>query len=188
MLRLSPLFLLAAVFAALPTGAATANSRIEFNRDIRPILSENCFPCHGADSAARKAGLRLDRFEEAIAPRKDSPPAIVPGKPEASELVRRITAADPDDIMPPAKTHKVLRAEQKELLKSWIAASARFEPHWSLIPPKRPELPKVQNQRWPRNPVDYFVLAPMRRGEQAVHHLLVGVRRAIAYEGLDLLR
>src|SRR6266404_6794006 len=102
MLRLSPLFLLAAVFAALPTGAATANSRIEFNRDVRPILSENCFPCHGADSAARKAGLRLDRFEEAIAPRKDSPPAIVPGKPEASELVRRITAADPDDIMPPA--------------------------------------------------------------------------------------
>src|SRR5437867_2710231 len=72
--------------------AAPAGANLEFNRDIRPILAENCFACHGADSAARKANLRLDRREEAIAPRKDSPPAIVPGKPEASAMVRRITA------------------------------------------------------------------------------------------------
>src|SRR5215510_15184265 len=95
-----------------------------YNRDIRPILSENCFPCHGADSAARKANLRLDRFEDAILPRKDSQPAIVPGKPEASALVSRINATDPDDVMPPPKTHKVLTAEQKALLKDWIATGA----------------------------------------------------------------
>src|SRR5437773_8809157 len=102
--------------------AAAASANLEYNRDIRPILSENCFACHGADSAARKASLRLDRFEEAILPRKDSQPAIVPGKPGASALVRRINATDPDDVMPPPKTHKVLTAEQKDLLKTWIAA------------------------------------------------------------------
>src|SRR5437899_6666411 len=91
-----------------------------YNRDIRPILSENCFPCHGADSAARKANLRLDRFDDAILPRKDSQPAIVPGKPQDSALVSRIHATDPDAIIPPAKTHKVLTAEQKDLLKQSI--------------------------------------------------------------------
>src|SRR6267378_2480747 len=105
--------------------AELAPGAIQFNRDVRPILSENCFPCHGADSAARKASLRLDRFEEAIAPRKDSQPAIVPGKPDGSALVHRITASDPDDIMPPPKTHKVLTAQQKDLLRRWIAEGAK---------------------------------------------------------------
>src|SRR5438128_8397120 len=105
-------------FALLP-GATWAADRIEYNRDIRPILSENCFACHGADSAARKAGLRLDRLEDAILPRKDSSPAIVPGKAKSSELVHRITATNPDDIMPPAKTHKVLTVAEKEILKRW---------------------------------------------------------------------
>src|SRR2546427_11467620 len=118
MLRLSFSLLVCLLVAVLPAEAATTKSKIEFNRDVRPILSENCFPCHGTDSAARKASLRLDRAEEATAPRKDSGPAIVPGKPDASELVRRIFAKDPDDIMPPLKTHKVLKAEQKETLKA----------------------------------------------------------------------
>src|SRR5439155_19338399 len=130
MLRLSFSLLVCLLVAVLPAEAATTKSKIEFNRDVRPILSENCFPCHGADSAARKAGLRLDRFEEAILPRKESQPAIVPGKPEGSALVRRITATDPDDIMPPPKTHKVLTAEQKDLLKNWIASGAQYQPHW----------------------------------------------------------
>jgi hypothetical protein len=134
-----------------------------YNRDIRPILSENCFPCHGADSAARKANLRLDRFEDAILPRKDSHPAIVPGKPQESALVSRITATDPDDIMPPAKTHKVLTAEQKDLLKEWIASGATYQPHWSLIAPTRPKLPEVQNRRWVRNPIDAFILARLEK-------------------------
>src|SRR4051812_38392933 len=96
------------VIAALPIfGATTATNSIQFNRDIRPILSENCFACHGADSASRKAGLRLDRFEDATAPAKDGKIAIVPGKVDASELVRRISATD-EDQMPPEKIHKVL--------------------------------------------------------------------------------
>src|ERR1043166_6097932 len=136
---------------------------VGYNRDIRPILSENCFPCHGADSAARKANLRLDRFEDAILPRTDSNPAIVPGKPGESALVSRITATDPDDIMPPAKTHKVLTADQKELLKQWIASGAQYQAHWSLIVPTRPKLPEVQNRRWVRNPIDAFILARLEK-------------------------
>src|SRR5882762_7922873 len=134
-----------------------------YNRDVRPILSENCFPCHGADSAARKANLRLDRLEDAILPRKDSQPAIVPGKPQESAVVSRITASDPDDIMPPTKTHKVLTAEQKELLKQWIASGAKYQAHWSLIAPARPKLPEVQNRRWVRNPIDAFILARLEK-------------------------
>ena len=136
---------------------------IGYNNDIRPILSENCFPCHGADSASRKASLRLDRFEDAILPRKDSQPAIVPGKPNESALVSRINAADPDDIMPPTKTHKVLSAQQKELLKQWIAGGAKYQLHWSFIAPVRPKLPAVQNRRWVRNPVDAFILARLEK-------------------------
>src|SRR3954454_10670611 len=83
--------------------AETSSGALQYNRDIRPIISENCFTCHGADSAARKASLRLDRFDDAIAPRKDSNPAIVPGKPGESALVKRIFADDPDDVMPPPK-------------------------------------------------------------------------------------
>src|SRR5947209_17164698 len=148
------------VFVALLLATSSLRAgTLGYNRDIRPILSENCFPCHGADSAARKANLRLDRFEDAILPRKDSQPAVVPGKPEASAMVSRITATDPDDIMPPAKTHKVLTADQKELLKQWIADGAKYQPHWSLIAPMRPKLPQVQNRRWVRNPIDAFILA-----------------------------
>src|SRR5262245_26290203 len=152
------------LLACLTLCAAGGESRdIGYNRDIRPILSENCFPCHGADSAARKASLRLDRFEDAILPRKDSQPAIVPSKPETSALVSRITAADPDDIMPPPKTHKVLTPQQKDLLKRWIAAGAHYQPHWSLIAPLRPEPPQVQNRRWVRNPIDNFILARLEK-------------------------
>jgi len=142
---------------------AAAPVALQYNHDVRPILAENCFPCHGPDSAARKAGLRLDRFDDAIAPRKDNIHAIVPGKPAESELVHRINAADPDDIMPPAKTHKALTAEQKQLLARWIAAGAKYQAHWSLIAPVRAELPKVHNRRWVRNPIDNFILARLER-------------------------
>ena len=149
-------------FVAGQSGALAAG-KVEYNRDVRPILSENCFPCHGPDSAARKAGLRLDRFEEAIAPRKDSEPAIVPGKVEGSELVRRITASNPDDVMPPAKTRKTLTAQQKELLEKWIGEGAKYQQHWSLIPPQRPAVPKVRNRRWVGNPIDNFVFARLEQ-------------------------
>jgi hypothetical protein len=143
--------------------AETSSGALQYNRDIRPIISENCFTCHGADSAARKASLRLDRFDDAIAPRKDSNPAIVPGKPGESALVKRIFADDPDDVMPPPKTHKVLTTQQKQTLKQWIAEGAKYEAHWSLIAPKRGEMPAVKNARWVRNPIDSFILARLER-------------------------
>lgn len=140
---------------AMPTAAAV--SPLEYNRDIRPILSENCFTCHGADSAARKAKLRLDRFEDATAKPEEGNPAIVPGKPDQSETIRRIF--DPgDDLMPPAKTHKVLTPAQKALLKRWVAEGAKYQVQWSLIAPQRPALPAVKNTSWVRNPIDAFIL------------------------------
>jgi hypothetical protein len=147
--------------ATLSRGAATQQSQAEisYNRDIRPILSENCFTCHGPDSAARKASLRLDSFEAATAERKDSKPAIVPGKPEESESIRRIMTTDEDDMMPPVKSKKVLTSAQKDLLKRWIGSGAKYQSHWSLIPPTRPAVPKVDNAEWVQNPIDNFISA-----------------------------
>ncbi|MEX0678233.1 MAG: DUF1553 domain-containing protein [Pirellulales bacterium] len=136
---------------ALP---AFSGEVIGYNRQIRPILADNCFACHGPDSAARKAELRLDQRDVAV-----DAGAITPGKPEESELVARITADDPELRMPPAATHKKLTAEQKELLARWIASGAEYEPHWSYIAPVRPPLPAVKDGSWPRNPIDDFILA-----------------------------
>ncbi len=142
--------------------AATAPAKITYNRDIQPILAENCFTCHGADSAARKAGLRLDHFETATNQLEDGAAAIVPGRPDQSEMIRRIFAED-DDHMPPAKVNKVLTPAQKELLKKWIAAGAIYEPHWSFIPPVKAPLPKVKNTQWVKNPIDSFILARLEQ-------------------------
>ncbi|GIW92885.1 MAG: hypothetical protein KatS3mg110_0926 [Pirellulaceae bacterium] len=129
-------------------------AKLEYNRHVRPILAENCFPCHGPDSAARKADLRLDQRDAAI-----EMGAIVPGRPSESELVRRILSDDPDYRMPPSVTKKTLTDEQKTLLQKWIAQGAEYQPHWSLIPPFRPELPQVKQSDWVRNPIDAFILA-----------------------------
>ena len=137
--------------SVLPSVAAEAPS---YNQDIRPILVENCFGCHGADSAGRKAGLRLDDRDAAI-----ESGAIAPGDPDSSVALDRIFSDDPDEVMPPPSAKKVLSAEQKDLLKRWIAAGAEYQPHWSFIPPKRPELPAVKNQSWVKNPIDRFILA-----------------------------
>ncbi len=131
-----------------------ADETFGYNRQIRPILADNCFACHGPDSAARKADLRLDQREAAI-----EAGAIAPGKPAESLLVLRISAEDESTVMPPAETHKELTPEQKDLLTRWVAAGAPYESHWSLIPPVRPELPTVQDKSWCRNPIDDFVLA-----------------------------
>lgn len=155
-------FLLAGISVLVPAGAAATD--IKYNRDIRPILSENCFPCHGTDSASRKAGLRLDHFETATNKLDDGVFAIVPGSPDKSELIRRIYATD-DDHMPPAKVNKTLSPAQKELLKKWIAAGAKYEPHWAFIPPRKAPLPKVKNARWVRNPIDNFVLARLEQAK-----------------------
>ena len=161
-------FLIFTAIAPLPlafsaTAATTASPDIQYNRDIRPILSENCFPCHGADSASRKAGLRLDHFEPATAADKDGKHAIVPGNPKESLLVQHITATDPDDLMPPPRTLKTLTAQQKDTLQKWIAQGAKYQPHWSFIAPVKPELPQVRNKRWAKNPIDTFVLAGLEK-------------------------
>lgn len=147
---------------ATSTRAANAPAKIEYNRDVRPIISENCFPCHGADSAARKAKLRLDRFEDATAASEGVDPAIVPGKPEQSEAIRRIFDQG-DDIMPPEKSHKVLTPAQKALLERWVSQGAKYEPHWSVIAPRSPSLPKLKNVRWVSNPIDRFILARLEQ-------------------------
>jgi hypothetical protein len=148
---------IAALSLLVVTVCRAATAPPEYNRDIRPIFSENCFPCHGTDSAARKAKLRLDRADVATNKLADGVWAIVPGQPEKSELVRRIFATD-DDVMPPAKTHKVVTPRQKEILKQWIADGAVYQPHWSFVAPQRPVLPKVSNPKWVRNAIDDFIL------------------------------
>src|SRR5579883_598874 len=146
---------LAACLLAAPAAAAGTPGKLEFNRDIRPILAETCFACHGPDSAARKAGLRLDRREAAV-----EKGDITPRKPDASELVTRIFLPDGDEqAMPPAKSHKTLKPEQKELLKRWVAEGAEYQPHWSFIPPRRPAVPPAPHGWVARNPIDNFVFA-----------------------------
>jgi len=128
-----------------------------YNKDIRPILVDACFACHGPDSASRKADLRLDRFADATATG-----AIVAGKPEESQLIARITSTDPDEIMPPPSTKKHLTPAQIETLRQWVAAGAVYEQHWSLIPPTLPAVPQIEKPSFPlRNPIDNFILTKL---------------------------
>ncbi|MEX2213754.1 MAG: PSD1 and planctomycete cytochrome C domain-containing protein [Phycisphaeraceae bacterium] len=136
---------------------------LSFNRDIRPILSDNCFTCHGFDAAARKAGLRLDTFQGATAELESGFHAIVPGKSGESELIHRLTTDDKTEVMPPRKTGKQLTAKQIDLLKRWIDSGAKWEGHWAFLAPQRPTLPQVKNKAWPRNAIDHFVLAKLER-------------------------
>jgi mono/diheme cytochrome c family protein len=135
---------------------------VEFNRDIRPILSDNCFQCHGPDQARRKADLRLDTEAGAFADR-DGSRALVPGEPDNSELFHRVTADSPSERMPPAKSGKRLTERQIQLIRRWIEQGAKWQAHWSLIPPKRPPMPHVKDTSWPANPIDFFVLERLER-------------------------
>lgn len=145
---------------ASPPFAAAADEAIRFGRDILPILSENCFHCHGPDSKKREADLRLDTFEGAT--RKESP-AIVPGQSGASELVRRLVSQDPDEVMPPPKSNRKLTPHQVDLLRRWIDSGAPWGRHWAFEPPQRPTPPAVQASAWVRNPIDAFVLARLEQ-------------------------
>jgi len=149
-------FVLAASGNLIHTVSAADARKLEFNRDIRPILAEACFACHGPDSAARKADLRLDQRDNAI-----EMAAIEPGHPETSELISRILTDDPELVMPPPATKKVVTAEQKEILRKWIEQGAEYQLHWSFIPPELPSMPTVSNEKWVRNPIDRFILAKL---------------------------
>jgi len=132
--------------------AAASDKDITYNRDIRPILFDNCFSCHGPDSASRQADLRLDRREAAVDKK-----AIVPGDADASEMIRRILSDDGGEQMPPPETKKKLTAAQKQLLLRWVKEGAEYQPHWSLIAPTQPAVPTVRNAGWVRNPIDNFI-------------------------------
>jgi Protein of unknown function (DUF1553)/Protein of unknown function (DUF1549)/Planctomycete cytochrome C len=140
-----------------------AADKVDFNGDIRPILSNNCFKCHGFDDKARQAGLRLDKRDVAVAPLESGTVAIVPGKSQESELVKRITSQDPDVKMPPPDSGKKLGTEEIANLQRWIDEGAEYKRHWSLIVPVRPEPPAIQHTSWPRNPIDQFVLARLEK-------------------------
>ena len=138
---------------------STTGNKVSFDRDVRPILSNHCWKCHGPDAQERKAGLRLDQRESAIKPAESGKTAIVPKKPSDSELLRRVLSADSDELMPPASENKPLSAAQKDILKRWIEQGATFEQHWSFRPVSRPSLPNVKNTAWPKTPIDHFILA-----------------------------
>ena len=148
--------LLSIWFAGMKAVDAAAAEPVSFNRDIRPILAEACFHCHGPDPGSRKADLRLDREESLFA--KDNP-LVVRGKPEASELYKRVMSDDADLRMPPRDAHKQLKPEQRMLLGRWIAEGAEWQAHWSFIAPERPATPAVKQPAWVRNPIDRFLLA-----------------------------
>ena len=132
---------------------------LDFNRDIRPLLAENCFYCHGQDGQKREAELRLDDRAAALAAG-----AIVPGDAGASTLLERIHSTDPDVLMPPPTSNRRLADEQKQLLDRWIKEGAEYKPHWAFTPPVRPAPPAVQRADWVRNDIDRFVLAKIEAG------------------------
>ncbi len=135
---------------------ATDESTLSFSRDISPILSENCFACHGPDAQHREAGLRLDLQKYAWEESATGQAAIVPGDVEASAVWQRIIATDSDEIMPPASTHKTLTTAQKQLIRRWIAEGAKYEEHWAFIPPARSDVPLGDG-----NPIDFFIRKPL---------------------------
>jgi hypothetical protein len=174
-------FVAAALVLAAPSArgaepGAPPGKPIEFDRDIRPILSNKCFACHGPDKARRKAGLRLDTPEGAVAPSKSGERAVVAGDLDQSELFQRITAEDDAQRMPPKNSGKTLEPAEIERLRSWIEQGGRYTRHWSLVPPTRPKLPSVRDRSWCANPIDSFILArleteglrPSAEGDRAV--------------------
>lgn len=152
----------------LPEEVAEAYDRlpekIDFNFHVKPILSDNCYACHGPDEKARKANLRLDTEAAAFAPLENGQGyALIAGRAFQSEAIRRILTADPETVMPPPASNMQLSPDQKATLIKWLEQGGEWKPHWSFIPPKKAELPEIEQQEFPQNPIDYFVLAELER-------------------------
>ena len=141
---------LAGVAASDQAGSSSA-SRVDFNYQIRPLLSDRCFRCHGPDAAARKAKLRLDRRDDALRLLDEGWAIVKPFDPDRSELVRRITTDDEDDRMPPIESHLSLSAAERALLTRWVKEGAEYQPHWSFMPVGRPDVPTLREATatWP---------------------------------------
>jgi hypothetical protein len=142
---------------------STSGTKVDFNRDIRPIFSDICFACHGPDDNKRKANLRLDEMAAAMKPAKSGAIAVVPGNTGKSELIKRITSTDDDERMPPLKTGKKLTPAQIDVMTRWIAQGAEYKSHWAFETPKQPALPAVRQKSWPRNGIDHFILARLEQ-------------------------
>ena len=145
------------VLLSLPFASGLA-AEISFNRDIRPILSANCFSCHGPDEEARKAKLRLDTKEGATAD-LGGYRALEPGKADESELILRIESDDPEEVMPPPDSGHELSEEDRKTLRQWIGAGGHYQTHWSFESPVKASLPKNNQKDWPLLPVDHFILS-----------------------------
>jgi hypothetical protein len=166
-MRLLPRALAPAALVVVLSGLAARGAEpartIDYQRDVRPILADKCFTCHGPDDAKREAGLRLDSLAAATRPAESGERAIVPKDPEASELLFRVTADDATLRMPPAGTTKTVSPAEAETLRAWIAQGAVYTNHWAFTPPSRPALPEVKGEGWVRNPIDRFVLARLEK-------------------------
>ncbi len=139
--------------------------KLSFNESIQPILSENCYGCHGPDSGSRKAQLRLDHAKFAYAPHGEFGAALVPGEPDESPLVHRIEAKDPQERMPPPEAHRTLTAQQVALLRRWVGEGAQYEQHWAFIAPKKPTPPRsAQGDAWAKNDIDRFIFSRLQTG------------------------
>ncbi|MDH3772325.1 MAG: DUF1549 domain-containing protein, partial [Nitrospirota bacterium] len=149
---------LVGLLTCLAIPAIHAEDSIEFAREIRPILSDACFRCHGVDASKRKAKLRLDQEEGWLVDR-DGHPAIVPGELDKSELYRRITHGDPEERMPPADEVRQLSGAEVATIRKWIEQGAKWQPHWSFVQPRRAVSPGVSNAAWPIHDMDRFVLS-----------------------------
>ncbi|MEZ6132486.1 MAG: DUF1553 domain-containing protein [Planctomycetaceae bacterium] len=133
---------------------------VQYNRDVRPILADRCFHCHGPDAAAREADLRLDSFANVTANR-DGRRVIQPGEPKDSELIRRITSTDHDVVMPPPDSGDSLTPEQIRVVTQWIQDGGQYEDHWAFVPPQRPIVPVNRDTTWAQTPIDHFVMAKL---------------------------
>jgi hypothetical protein len=149
--------------AFLMVAAVAADARVEFNRDVRPILAEHCLNCHGFDEKTRKGGLRLDVREDALRGGKSGKGAIRPGHLIGSELIQRIRTADPDDQMPPPESGNPLSPAQIQVLEKWVAQGGDYQAHWAFIPPERPTVPEVKQAGWARSALDNFVQARLEK-------------------------
>lgn len=146
------------------TGTGGNTATVSYNFQVRPILSDKCYACHGPDANKREAGLRLDIKEEAYKALKDNPEAhaIVPGRPGLSEVYLRVSTTDTSIMMPPASSNlPTLTQQEVAIIKKWIEEGAQYEPHWAFVPPHKPALPKVKNEDWSKNEIDHFVLSKM---------------------------